>query len=1046
MFKQYGVISWFTKNPVAANLLMAAVIILGLSVAGNLRKEAFPDRAPDTVQVAVTYPSGSATQAEQGIAMTIESALQSVVGIKRITSTSNANGTTVLVEKTSSHDLNTLLRDVKSQVDAIHNLPSDAEKPVIKAARREEQVLRVQLFGDTDHATLQQLGSKLAESLLAKPNIATLSEVDYREPLIAIEINEAKLQAYHLTLSDIAAAINQESGTALTTSLRNPDKVIRLSAATQALYGKDFADIEVIKGAQGSIVKLSDVADIYDSYADDSLHLSRFNGQRAYTIKLVMDEFGDMEKIVEQANQVVAQFQPTLPDGVNLITWYDRSQLITERLSLLSYNALSGIVLVFIVLAVFLNLRVAFWVAAGLPFVFFGALYFMTEPYANLTLNEMTTFGFIMALGIVVDDAVVVGESVYSTRKRLGDTISNTITGTSLVAMPTLFGVLTTVAAFMALASVSGGLGVLYAQFGTVVALCLLLSLVESKLILPAHLAHLNTQNEPTHLLGKLWSQVQNRADMALNKLNIHYYKPALQQVLTHRYAALLTFISMLLLAFGLLTNGMVRVGFFPSLPADTLTANMTLQNDASFGQTEYNLTQLEQQLYLAEKAILPDGEATAIEHVAVSASNDLAGNITVSLAKNAPYSMVMLAEQWRTLVGKPEGVKSLHIQSQLAMVSNFKVELKSNNEAALLDAETAIKSALNTTSGVHSIDSTLAPGESVLRFELTPQGKMLGMTSELLARQLLQAFGGEIVQRYMRDKDEVKVRVRYPLSERSNPSDVAHARVRTPDGNLVPLNVVATIVNDTQVQEITRINGTRAITISAAVDKQQLTPVELVANLKATLTPTLLQQHPDLAIHFAGEAEHQAETTSSMKSAYLLALLAIYALLAIPLKSYLQPLLIMAVIPFGFVGAILGHWSNNLTLSILSLNGILALSGVVINDSLLLVNQFNRYKAEGKAIVDAVVESGTGRLRAILLTSLTTFAGLYPILGETSQQAQFLIPAATSLGYGILFATVITLFLIPMLLMISHDVKTTFAKLYATILMRGRNDQCDFS
>ncbi|MEJ6474639.1 efflux RND transporter permease subunit [Pseudoalteromonas piscicida] len=1032
MFKQYSLISWFTKNPVAANLLMAIVIVMGINSASSLRKEAFPNKAPDTVEVSVHYPSGSAQQAEQGIALVIESALQSVTGVKRITSSSNAQGTSVMIEKTAEHDLNQLLQDVKAQVDAIHNFPTDAEKPLVKAALREEQVIRVQLFGDVPHQTLQLYGDKVANALLAKPAIGKVIKPDHREPLIAIEIDEAALKAYRLTFTEVAKQVNEASGVSVTKSLRNPEKVLRLSANIQAMTVQDFAQLVVKSNQVNSYVTLADIATITDTYNDEQYFLSRFDGHNAYTIKLVMDEYGDMEQIVAQAQQVVAQFQSTLPDTIQLATWYDKSELIQERLALLSTNAMTGVALVFVVLAIFLNLRVAFWVAAGLPFILCGTLYFMTEPYAGLTLNEMTTFGFIMALGIVVDDAVVVGESVYSTKKQLGDTVSNTITGVSIVTIPTLFGVLTTVAAFAALANVSGGLGVLYAQFGTIVTICLLLSVVESKLILPAHLAHLNTRQVNRSPVMVKWSKVQGVADKLLTQLNYRYYKPCLLVVLKHKYAALIAFVSILILAVSLLSNGYVRVGFFPSLPADTISASITLRNDASFGQTASNLTHLERSLFTAEQSLLHSAEqldTSYIDHVAISAESDLSGQLDVSVEENPYYTLKELAAAWQQTTGLPEATKQINIRAELAMVSNFKVEIKTDNDTAMQQSAQAIVSYLQNIDGVSAIDNSLAPGEAQLDFTLSEQGKALGMTPSALSRQLLQTFGGEVVQSYMRGSDEVKVRARAPLSQRSDMFDVLNSDMSLPNGKIVPLSAVATIQYSDQVQSITRIGGVRAVTISAAVDKSKLTPVALVSDLKATLIPELTSSYHDLTIHFAGEAEHQAETTASMKSAYLLALFAIYALLAIPLKSYFQPLIIMAIIPFGFIGAILGHWYLDLTVSILSLNGILALSGVVINDSLLLVSQFNRYQKEGKPTTEAIVDAATGRLRAILLTSLTTFAGLYPILGESSQQAQFLIPAATSLGYGILFATLITLFMTPILLMISQQISAVYTK-----------------
>ena len=1025
---QRGIIAWFASNPVAANLLMLGMIIVGIASLGDIRKEAFPSMEPRFITVSMTYDSGDAKQAEEGIAINIENALESVPGIKRITSTSTASGSTVQIEKESEYDLDTLLSDVKTHIDSIYNFPSDAENPVITKGRRQDHAIWVQLYGNADHATLQALGQTLERELLAKDGIREVSTPDFIDPMMSVEIDEAKLQAFGLTLSDVSAAINAESSTALTTSLRNEEKVIRLKASEQAYNASEFASIPLLADASGTYLTVGDVATVTDMFADDAYHLSRYNGHNGYGIQIVMDEHGDVVDIVNQARQVVEQWQQQdrLPAGVELETWYDKSTLITDRLSLLTENAVFGIVLVFIILALFLNIRVAFWVAAGLPFIFFGTLFFMTDSFTGMTINEMTTFGFIMALGIVVDDAVVVGESVYTTRQRFGDTLNNTIDGTMRVAVPTLFGVLTTVATFFALSNVEGGLGKLYSQFGTIVTICLLLSVIESKLILPAHLAHLPTRQQSRSGIARAWSRVQRAADRGLNALNQRLYQPVLSAAIRYRYAAVLGFICVFVLVIGMLFTGAVRVGFFPSMPGDTVEASMNLYSDASFGQNARNINRLEAAAYAADKALVEQAGATGsgIKSLQVSASSDQSANMIIELADHKPYSLDELASLWRQKAGQPEGVKQLKIQSRREMVSAFQVELKSINDEALVAAEAAFTEALTHLDGVHSVESSLTPGEAMLRFELTPQGRAMGMDTQSLSTQLLQAFGGDIVQRYLRDKNEVKVRVRYPEKDRTNPSDILNARVRTSAGTVVPLSEVARIIPDTQQKEITRIDGLRALTVSASVDSDTITSTELVSQLNASLVPRLSRQYPELSLHFAGEAEQQAETQGSMETVFILALVAIFALLAIPLKSYVQPLIIMTAIPFGIVGAVLGHWSNDLMVSLLSLNGILALSGVVVNDSLLLVSRYNDLRRHGTGIHDAIMTACTSRLRAVLLTSVTTFVGLYPILGETSAQAQFLIPAAASLGYGILFATVITLLLIPALLLITEDCK----------------------
>lgn len=1048
---QHGIIGWFASNPVAANLLLLSVIILGLISLGGLRKEAFPMMEAEAINIVVNYDSGDAAAVEEGIVIKVEEALATVAGIKRITSTSTTNAASIRVEKSGDYDLDVLLRDIKSNVDAIYNFPADAEKPVINIERQLEHAYSIVIAGDADQATLQELGQQLKSDLLILPGISNISFSGYAEPMISIEIDESRLASYGLTLSEVSELINQESGTALTTSLRNADKVVRLKASDQAYYLKEFDNIPLVTGDDGALIRLGDVATITDSYADDRLVLARYNGKKGLGLEIRVDEGGDVIDIVGKVNQVIEQWRASgnLPQGIEISSWDDGSEMITDRLSLLIKNALTGIALVFIVLALFLNLRVAIWVAAGLPFVFCGTLFFMTDDFTGMSINELTTFGFILALGIVVDDAVVVGESIYTTRREEGDTLENTIKGTKRVAVPTIFGVLTTVATFVALSNVSGGMGQVYSQFAVIVTLCLLLSVVESKLILPSHLAHLNTHRKVGTGWKDSWARIQHAADTGLNTFSQRIYQPLVDRILEYRYAAVAGFIALFILVIGMPFNGAVRVGFFPDIPGSVLATSMTMQTDASYGQTLENLNHIEQAALQTDRQLSaadPDyGKRSAINVIEVVASDDLSAGVTVELEKDAPYSMKEFAGIWQEKIGNPEGVKKLRVISGFDMGDNFKVELKAWDHSTLQSAGEAFREYLSGISGVMSVDDNYDTGQAQLRFELNEQGFALGLDTAALSRHLLQAFGGEVVQRFQRGKDEVTVRVRYPESERQTTEDVMTSLISTPSGMNVPLSSVAHVVSDFQQQSLTRISGKPAVYVSADVDKDVLSANELVSGLREQLVPELKAQYPDLVIHFAGEAERQAETSGSMANLFVVALLAIYILLAVPLKSYVQPLIIMTAIPFGFIGAILGHWANDMLLSVLSFNGIVALSGVVVNDSLLLTSRFNDLVAQGIPVRKAVQGACRDRLRAVLLTSVTTYAGLMPLLGETSTQAQFIIPAAASLGYGILFATFITLLLIPALLLIHHEVKQKLHEYWSGLVTKA-NIQSDAS
>ncbi|TKB09667.1 efflux RND transporter permease subunit [Desulforhopalus sp. IMCC35007] len=1021
-----GIIPWFVANPVAANLLLMLVIALGAIQLTSLRKEAFPSLEPNSIKVSVTYNSGSAQQAEEGLAIKIEDQLEDVTGIDSITSSSTSSGASITIEKKDDYDLDQLLTDVTTKIDAISTFPVDAKNPIIEKAEREEHSLWLQLYGDVDRNTLQQLADDLKSDLLADDAISRVTISGRKDPMMVVEIEEARLRAYGLSLSDVEDAINDGSSSTASAVMRNDRLNLQLKSSQQAYQKEDFAAIPLLTTSDGHRLLLGEVATISDTFDDETAVLSRYNGHDTISLQVVTTGMDDISESAKSARKVAEQWQngSKLVEGVELATWYDRSTSINERLQLLIKNAMTGIALVFVLLAVFLNLTVAFWVAMGLPFIFFGTLYFMGTSFIGLTLNEFTTFGFIMALGIVVDDAVVVGESVYTMRAERGDTRENTIKGTLRVALPTIFGVFTTVAAFFALSQISGRMGELYSQFAIVVAICLVLSVIESKLILPAHLAHLNTRPQTsTNLLLRFWQVIQNGADRVLKMFTERCYRPVIEYALHYRYAVTIMFVALFVLVLSMPFTGQLRFSFFPDIPGDTVLASLTMQNDSSYGQTHAALNLLEQRAYQADHELSGEQEKSFITSLQILAEADQSGTITLKLSSDAPYDINTFTRRWQQLAGLPEGTRSLSVQNTRRMVDALRIELRAADDSILTAAGNTLKEQLQAIPAVSGIEDNLKPGQPQLQLKLTEQGRALGMTTEMLAEQTYQGFSGQVVQRYQRNSDEIEVKVRYPEDERQNGSDLLNSSVRTSDGTVLPLASVATVTYGYTRDTITRIDGKRAVYISADVDKDAVSATELVSTLKATLTPTLQANYPGLTIHFAGEAEQQAETQSSMVQVFFIAMLMIYMLLAIPLKSYIQPLIIMTAIPFGIVGALLGHWLNDLSLGILSLNGIIALSGVVVNDSLLLVSRFNTLRGEGVGLHDAISGACRDRLRAVLLTSFTTFAGLMPLLGETSSQAQFLIPAAVSLAYGIMFATLITLILIPSLLMIQADV-----------------------
>ncbi|MCB5162448.1 efflux RND transporter permease subunit [Marinomonas algarum] len=1060
-----GIIPWFANNPVAANLLLILMITLGIINVGSINKEAFPSLSPNRVSISVVNDSGSAKENEEGIAIPIEQALQGTSGIKNITTSSTAKSTSVSIEMIDGYDIDTLLYDVKDEVEQINDFPDDAESAVVSKSVREEHSIWIQLYGEADRRTLQTLTDELESDLLAHEDISATSITGWLDPMMKIEVDKNKLKAYGLSLTDLATAINAESSTAKVATLRNKDLYLSISASEQAYIKSQFSQIPIQTNSKGGKIILSDVAVIRDTFDDDDFVLSRFNRENSLAIQVLTKGTSDISNSVIAAKSVLAEWQESgrLPPNVTVGTWYDRSESINQRLELMVENAATGVFLVFVLLAVFLNITVAFWVAMGLPFIFFGTLFFMGTESVGLTLNLFTTFGFIMALGIVVDDAVVVGESIYTVRSKEGDTLASTVKGTMVVAVPTLFGVFTTVAAFWALSNIEGRLGQLYSQFAIVVAICLILSIVESKLILPAHLAHVSTRKSVrTNPIARGWGAIQRGADRGLNGFSERLYRPTIEAALNYRYAILVFFMAIFILVMSMPFTGAIRVSFFPQIPGDTVRGSVTMYNDVSYGQTHTVLLALEEAAYQADIALRsedptdaerrrpakpdratdqperprkprpkaePIGEV-AIQNIQVTANNDQSGNIRIELVTDRPYTSAQFASKWQQIAGTPEGVKNLRIRSARETVDALKIELRGNDTSVLEGAMDALLLQLETLPAVTGIELNDTPTESRLVLKVSDQGRLLGLSTRDLASQISNNFDGDDVQSYQRDNNEVEVRLGYPVDQQESPSAVMSTKIILEDGTRIPLSAVATLTQQDAETTIVRIDGKRSLYMSSEVDKDVMSSTEIVAYLEKAVVPNLTRQFSGVSVYFSGEAEQRAETQSSMSEMFLIAMLIIYALLAIPLKSYIQPFIIMMAIPFGIIGALLGHWMNDLTLGIFSLNGILALSGVVVNDSLLLVSRFNDLRKRSEGVREAISHACRSRLRAVLLTSFTTFAGLIPILWETSRQAQMLIPAAVSLAYGIMFATVITLILIPVLLMIKEDIEQLFKRL----------------
>ena len=1018
--EQGGLIAWFARNPVAANLLMLIILTVGIVSGLNLRREAFPSFEPDSVTVTVPFNSGSAALAEE-IAIKIEEAITSVAGIKTTTSTSDASGVTTTIVRKSGTDLNKLVNEVKAAVDTIPTLPARAERPVIQEQQWENDALWVQVYGDAGQATLQRTAQQLREALLASNSISRVNLVGNRIPEISIEVSESELQAYDLTLAEVSDVVARESFSEVGGALRSEDVNIGITADQRRFEEQEFADIVLRGDATGGQLRLGDIADVVDGYDAMSAVWMRFQQQPAIALQIVTGGGDDIVRSVAEAKSIVEDWRQStrLPAGVSVEAWIDASQTIASRLRDMLKNGLGGILLVVGVLAIFLNLRVAFWVAMGLPICFAGAAVFMGQSILDISLSELSTFGFIVAMGIIVDDAIVVGENIYSSRVKYGESVESTIRGVQQVSVPTIFGALTTIAAFGSLVLVDGSFGRIFAVFAIIVAVSLVFSIIESKLILPAHLAHLPVSRSADAKPGPL-ERLRGRIDEALSRFRTQTYLPFLRWLLRHRLVAVAAFVALMAGAYGLVSSGAVRTVFFPSIPSQTVSLDVTAQADASFGIVERSLARIEATVgdLNDQYSAATGGGPGPIVHMQTRMIDDLTGRVTIGLSADSSQAIDLeqLVREWREAIGTPEGIESIRIDANEGAPEELQIELLASNAGELAAANGVLMAALEHNPAVQAASSNYARGRAQVRLELNAEGRMLGLSAQDLAEQLQQAFFGFETQRIQRGKDELRVRVRYPESERRDISDLWQMRVRTPGGAVVPLESVSTPVTEYPVPAIYRYNGNRSVTVTADIDETIAPPSAIVQQLEQTTFRELSAQYPGLRIVLGGQAEEMGIILTSLMKSAGFALLMIYALIAIPLRSYSQPLLIMMAIPFGLVGAIAGHFILGLPISLLSMFGILALSGVMVNDSLLLISRFNEHRKAGIEMTEALLTACGDRLRAVFLTSVTTFIGLLPLLSSTSIQGQYLKPAAASLAYGILFGSAITLVMIPVL------------------------------
>ncbi|MDT8438954.1 MAG: efflux RND transporter permease subunit [Wenzhouxiangellaceae bacterium] len=1023
----YGaLIGWFANNSVAANLLMLVLLAGGTYTATTITKEVQPRIETNFITVSVPYRGGTPTDVEEGVLIKIEEAVQDLEGIKEINATAREGSGSVTIEVDADYDVVEVLDRVKIRVDSISTFPAETERPTYQRNVFTQEVIWVSVYGDVPERTLKEVARAMRDELTALPSVTRADLIGDRAYEIGIEVREETLRAYNLTLAEVAQAVRRSSLDLPGGRIEAAGGDILLRAMGQAYIGRDFDDIVIRTNPDGSRVRLTDIATIDDGFIERAGY-SQHNGEPAVAIRVLSVGEQDALAASRAVREFVEQRQQTLPAGISIDWWADVAFYLQDRLNMMSKNLAVGALLVFLILTLFLRLKLAFWVMVGLFVAFAGTILLL--PVVGVTINLISLFGFLVVLGIVVDDAIVIGESAYTEIRRHGHSIDNVVNGAMKVAVPATFGVLTTIAAFLPILMVSGISGQFFAAIGWVVVLALAMSLVESKLILPAHLAHMRVKTYEPDTSNRLVRFQRSFSD-GLYTMVDRFYLPSLSVLLRNRYTTLASFIGIFILSIGFIAGPFMRVVWFPDIAGDFMRMDLEMNDGTPAYVTHNAIDQLRESLQTVEADMQDElGTENGIVRTIFSWSgSDTTGGMLVELHKNEGLRIDIkeIERRWRDEVGQIAGARGLRIGGAGGPGGDgpdLSFQLVGRDLRQLEAAAAELEQNISSFDGVFDVRNSFDSGLRELQIRIKPTAEVLGLTQQDLARQVRQAFFGEEVQRIQRGQDDVRVMVRYPREQRTSQGYLENMRIRTPSGDEVPFSAVADLELGSSPSTIRRFNRERSINITARVDKDVAEPGTIMTEIRERILPEILSAHAGVDYRLSGQSQNTQELQRDLVAGTLFAMFLIYALIAIPLRSYLQPLLIMSVIPFGTIGAVFGHWLLGIPVSLLSMFGIIALAGVVVNDSLILVDFVNHHRKAGESRIDAALKGARARFRPIILTSATTFLGLAPIVFfETSLQAQIVIPMAASLAFGILFATLITLALIPTLYLIGDD------------------------
>ena len=1046
-----GIVAWFAENHVTANLLMVFLLLAGAVTGLTMKLEVFPETSLDQISISMAYPGASPAEVEEAIVRRIEESVAGLAGIKRIDSVAREGVGTVSIEAMKGWDLKELLDEVKAEVDRIATFPDEAEEPVVREVTRRTQVINVAIYGDAPESTIKHLTEKIKDDITNLPDITYAELSGIRQGEIHIEISEQTLRRYGLTLGQVAEAVRRTSLDLPAGSVKTAGGEILVRTKGRRYHASDYQDVAVITRADGSKVTLGQIANLIDGFEDVDL-TSQFQGKPCGVIEVFRVADQNALTVADTVKRYIEKIRPGLPAGVEIDFYRDRSKILRSRIDLLLRNMAIGLILVSILLGVFLNLRLAFWVTLGIPISFAAGIWVL--PRFDVSINMISLFAFITVLGIVVDDAIIVGENIFRKQQEGLEPLDGAVQGTVEVGRPVIFAVLTTVAAFWPLLLGSGTMGNVMRNIPIVVILVLLGSLVESLLILPAHL----TRSMHRAARRRRGPKKERRMVRWLAWVIKGPYGKLVDFCVTWRYATVALGIAMLLLTVGVWKGGWIKFTLFPKLDSDRLMCSLTMPAGTQVERTKEIVTYLERS---AKEALAemdkkrPKGAPPLFQHSRALVGRHSGGHgpmaagpqvgshlaqVSVQLleGEQRDISATTLATLWRKKVGVIPDAEAITFQSALFSAGNpVEVHLSLDDHDRLLAAADELKEELKGYPGVFDVGDSFLPGKKEMQLKLKLTARSLGLTLNDLAQQVRHAFYGAEALRLQRDQDEVKVMVRYPESERKSLGYVEQMRIRTPDGSEVPFSQVAEVSMEQGYASIERAQRLRVIKVTADVDETVTNANEVRIDLERRFLPQLKNRYPALRYSIEGAGKEQKESMADVLKGFVIALFCIYALLAIPFRSFTQPLVVMSAIPFGIIGAVFGHLIMGHNLSLLSFFGIVGLAGVVVNDSLVLIDATNRIRSQGTDAHDAITRAGALRFRAIILTSLTTFAGLTPMLLERSIQAQFLIPMAISLGFGVLFGTGITLLLVPSLYMILDDMHNLLANLKAKLAFR---------